>query len=105
MLHSLYFVLLYVVFLVYIFLFFLFLFFFKQKTAYEIVRSLEFRRVLFRSRTSLLAGPASLSSRPRATSVRRTSRAEPGDGLRRRPWRPSPAHLGPGLRSPRADRR
>src|SRR5256886_7000713 len=39
------------------------LFFFKQKTAYDITRSLEFRRVLFRSNSELSSAPAAESSR------------------------------------------
>ena len=40
----------------FIFFFCFFVFFFKQKTAYEIHRWLEFRRVLFRSVTATLVG-------------------------------------------------
>src|SRR5437773_12511780 len=57
--------------------------FFKQKTAYEIVMCLEFRRVLFRSKGSKMRAasstdPACPPRRPRASSSPSAARTAPG---------------------------
>src|SRR5437773_537737 len=61
--------------------FFFFFFFFKQKTAYEIVMSLEFRHVLFRSRYVELV---------RGSRVRLRPHADPSGGA----WRPAAVRAG-----------
>src|ERR1022692_4974786 len=53
--------------------------FFKQKTAYEITRSLEFRRVLFRSVAERQRTRPTTGSAPGATPV---GRRQPGDRCR-----------------------
>src|SRR5207248_8780474 len=60
------------------FFFFFFFFFFKQKTAYEIVRRLEFRRVLFRSSPSWCT-PMSTNAPNAATLVTTPSSTMPGE--------------------------
>src|SRR5437773_2385114 len=65
----------------YYFFFFFFFFFFKQKTAYEIVMSLEFRHVLFRSRYVELV---------RGSRVRLRPHADPSGGA----WRPAAVRAG-----------
>ena len=58
-----------VILFVFVFLFFLFVFFFKQKTAYEILAWLEFRRVLFRSIVDLANSLRSKNNVQNRTSV------------------------------------